>query len=60
MDNLPAYKALKRNREILKGFISEFIKTPARYGITRIEAIDYYISLLQEMKQEKLFDEVVK
>jgi hypothetical protein len=60
MENLPAYKALKRNREILRGFIESFLKTPARYGITRIDTINYYISLLQEMKQEKLFDEVVK
>lgn len=54
------YLALKANREIVKGFLKQRIQAMQREGIGKLKCIEYYIDLLKEMRQEKLFDEVVK
>jgi len=54
------YQILKANRLIVKGFLKQRIDNMIKQGIDKNKVIDYYRDLLQEMKNEKLFDEVVK
>ena len=51
------YKILKANRNLVKGFLAQRIKAMQKQGIDKIKVIDYYKDLLDEMKNEKLFDE---
>lgn len=54
------YQILKSNREIVKGFLKQRIDNMIKQGIPKEKVIDYYKDLLEEMKNEKLFDEVLK
>ena len=54
------YLILKHNRAFVIGLLTSAINQIVKQGISREKVIDYYIDLLRNMKQEKLFEEVVK
>ena len=54
------FMTLKANKNLVKGFLSQRIKAMQKEGISKDKVIDYYRDLLEEMRQEKLFDEVIK
>ncbi|HUX92471.1 MAG TPA: hypothetical protein VMV36_01600 [Ignavibacteriaceae bacterium] len=51
------YKVLRANRELVRGFLSGRIKNAVKEGIRKEDVIEYYKSILDEMKNEKLFQE---
>lgn len=56
----PDYKILLANRELVRGFFTQRIRAMQKEGLDRDQVINYYKSILDDLKNEKLFDEVIK
>jgi DNA-binding transcriptional regulator YhcF (GntR family) len=52
------YKTLRNNRAFVTGILTSAINQMIKQGIPKDKVIDYYKDILENMKNEKLFDEV--
>ena len=52
------YQILKANRLLFVGFATQRIEAMQKEGLDKIKIIEFYQDLLEEMKNEKLFDGV--
>jgi hypothetical protein len=53
------YLTLRNNKNLVKGFLKGRIKAMEKQGLKREKIIEFYIDLLNDMKQEEIFTEDV-
>jgi DNA-binding transcriptional regulator YhcF (GntR family) len=50
------YKTLRNNRAFVTGILTSAINQMIKQGIPKDKVIDYYKDILENMKNEKLFE----